>query len=179
MFVFYNGIMTPNFFSLLVHFCSSIMQLSLPLLSSAFFWFFSSLPLFFSIHSPSLLLPLSCPPACCSFLNLWISEHHFLDFSSPQGDILIPALLFFHLISSLLSESPRQDVRWQCGPWRFEGVGIVVSVYVCVFLERWRAVKVGYSQKRGVDGQCHPKSNPTHDHRRRTVASCSLSGSKL
>lgn len=73
-----------------------------------------------ALCSPTL--PPTPAPTCCSFWNLWISEHHFLDFPPPQGHILIPALLFFHLISSLLSESARQDVRWQCwAPWRLGG----------------------------------------------------------
>lgn len=100
--------------------------------------------------SPAQLLLLPFPPACCSFLNQWLSEHHFLDFSMPQGDILIPALLFFHLISSLLSESPRQHVRWQRSPWRlrwgwelFSECGLCVHVCkrLCLREVQWMTVE--------------------------------------
>lgn len=89
-----------------------------------FFWFF------FLPSTPSCSLSLSSP-VCRFVLNLWFSEHHFLDFSSPQGDILIPASLFFHLISSLLSESSRRDV-WgdgvACGGEADGGVCVCVCV---------------------------------------------------
>lgn len=173
--------MDPYFFALLVLSFICITWLSFPLLSAFDFFFF---PKTLSLHQPRPRpLPLSFPPACCSFLNLWISEHHFLDFSTPQGDILIPALLFFHLISSLLSESPRQDVRWQCGLWRLGWGGC--GVCVCVCWGRWRGWRWGYStastssKKRGWRVSCHSKSNPTDDHRRRAATPSSLLGSKL
>lgn len=131
--------------------------------------------IFFNANSPSTSLPLSLsgvhhalcsptppshPPTCCSFWNLWISEHHFLDFPPPQGHILIPALLFFHLISSLLSESARQDVRWQCwAPWRLGGAVVLgaggaaaaavqwpVCVCVCVGVMEGFWVEVEHSR---------------------------------
>lgn len=87
-----------------------------------------------SLRAPTIYMPPapSLLHSRCSFWNLWISLHHFLDFffsSTPQGNILIPVLLFFHLISSLQRESTRQDVRWQCGPWR-----LGQCVWKCVLL---------------------------------------------
>lgn len=101
-------------------FCSVIICFSS---SSFYIWFLFPPQKNLSLRAPTIYMPPapSLLHSRCSFLNLWISLHHFLDFfssSTPQGDILIPVLLFFHLISSLQRESARQDVRWQCGPWR-------------------------------------------------------------
>lgn len=69
--------------------------------------FHCKLPL--SLPLPTPPTALSFPSARCSFSNLWISEHHFLDFSTPQGDILIPDVLFFFTSfpPSFVSESQR------------------------------------------------------------------------
>lgn len=64
--------------------------------------------------------PFTCPPLPLSFTpaaHFEIYEFLYIIFlifffsSMPQGDILIPVLLFFHLISSLQRDSARQDVR--------------------------------------------------------------------
>lgn len=150
-----NTIMISYFFALLTPICNLIF--SFPPCSLLFHLLIPPPNSFSpSLWTPLIWLPLSFPAACCSFLNLWISEHHFLDFSTPRGDILIPALLFFHLISSLLSESPRQDVRWQCGPWRLgwvtwgcggllgvlRKVGIIVQPPLFPKKQWWRVIAI-------------------------------------
>lgn len=167
--------MTPYFLASLIPICNFLN------------WLFSS-PLFFLLPPklfppppPTHTLFLPFPPACCSFLNLWISEHHFLDFSTPQGDILIPAPSLFspHFL-------PPEWISQTGCEVTVLPMEVMVVVCVCVFVcggkcrgWRWIWYCLPFFKKPGLKGQCLSKSNPTHDHGRRRVTLSFHLGSKL
>lgn len=133
-----NNNKAPNWHNLLPSICQSLKTIMTASSSVCLFPPQSRTP---RLHS----FLLSCLLLIFKSMNFWTSFSWF--YHAPRRRSHSSPTLFFHLISSLLSESARRDVRWQCGPWRLDwknslkhwtGEPMPLEIQCCARAAVWR-----------------------------------------